>query len=230
MDFSFLKHAINVWYVSTENNSILFDYCKAALTDKELERVSFFKFKKVQDNYIYSQGTLRLLLSKYLNIPPRELQIGRLKKGKPYSVDSPDLRFNISNSGGKILYCFSNEEELGIDLEKIRPLPDLEDLIERNFNSYEKSYITKIREEKANRFFKFWTIKEAYLKAIGVGMRLTPDKLEFSIEKEDFKLESIQGETETEEWIFKDLDCGENYRGTLVYRNSEMDIIEMSIE
>lgn len=229
MDFSFLKHAINVWYVSTGDNPILFEYCKNALTDKELERVSFFKFKKVQDNYIFSQGTLRLLLSKYLNIPPREIQIGRLKKGKPYSIDNPDLRFNISNSEGKILYCFSYDEELGIDLEKIRPLPDLEDLINRNFTSYEKRYLTKVKDEKANRFFKFWTIKEAYLKAIGVGMRLTPDKLEFSADNGNFKLESIQGEIETEEWIFKDLDCGENYRGTLVYRNRKMNILEMSI-
>ena len=208
---------------------MLYQYCKDALTDTELERVSFFKFKKVQDNYIISQGMLRLLLSQYLNIPAKEIQLGRLKKGKPYSIDNPELRFNMSNSGGKIIYSFSYEEELGIDLEKIRPLPDLEELIDKNFNSYEKKYITKLDLEKENRFFKFWTIKEAYLKAIGVGMRLPPDNLEFSIENGVYKLESIKGVSESEDWIFKDLNCGDDYRGTLVYRNSKMNILEMSI-
>jgi len=229
VDFSFLNHAINVWHVSTGDNAVLFELCKNALTAKELERVSFFKFKKVQDNYVFSQGTLRLLLSQYLNIPPREVQIGRLKKGKPYSIDNPNLRFNISNSGSKIIYGFSFDEELGIDLERIRPLSDLDNLINRNFNSYERAYIAGLKDKKENRFFKFWTIKEAYLKAIGVGMRLTPDKLEFSIENGNFRLESIQGVNETEDWIFKDLDCGDNYRGTLVHRNDEMNILEMSI-
>ena len=91
------------------------------------------------------------------------------------------LFFNSSNSGGLCVFAFSRDGEVGIDIEKKRQVSNLEDLISRNFTSSEIQFIKKDPEDVLDRFFRFWTIKEGYLKAIGEGMRLTPENLEFRI-------------------------------------------------
>jgi 4'-phosphopantetheinyl transferase len=208
---------IHLWTVSNNSSNQFLEQCKFALTPSELERSTFFKFKAAQESYIISQGGLKLLLSSYLNIEPHQVKFGRHSKGKPYSMDDPSLFFNISNSGNRVVYAFSRAGEVGIDLELIRPLPDLNELIEKNFSKKEREYIHKNADERLQRFFKFWTVKEAYLKAIGEGMRLTPDNLEFSIENGVFKLISVKGFYEQDDWIWENIYPGEQYVGTLTY-------------
>ncbi|MCH8318662.1 MAG: 4'-phosphopantetheinyl transferase superfamily protein, partial [Bacteroidetes bacterium] len=133
---------------------------------------------------------------------------------------------------------FCRDQEVGIDIEKIRNLPDLNELIEKNFTSSEivyikrnvfqrRGHVTSPLKNKKNerdmlkRFFQFWTIKEAYLKAIGEGMRLSPDKLEFAIESGNIKLRSVKGIFEQEDWLFKEVAPGDNYVGTLAYKGSQ---------
>ena len=214
------KGDIQIWVISLDSDDKFRSACLDALGEKGRKRIDYFKFKQVQESYIISQGGLRLLLSYYLGIPGAEIQLGRLSKGKPCSLDNPNLRFNMSNSGRRVVYAFSLDEEIGIDLERLRNLPDLEELIQKNYSDSEREYINKIPDQKQYRFFKFWTIKEAYLKAIGVGMRIPPHYLQFSIQNGNYKLESIKGEVDTDEWIFKDfeLEDGE-YVGTLALKN-----------
>lgn len=219
------KGHIQIWSISLDADKTLRSACLQALGEKGRERISFFKFKQVQESYIISQGGLRLMLSYYLGIEPDKVDIGRKSKGKPISIDHPNLRFNMSNSGRRVVYAFSLDEEIGIDLERLRDMPDLDELIEKNYNNYEQNYINKIPEKRLYRFFKFWTIKESYLKAIGVGMRIPPEDLEFEIQNGEYSLQSIRGVVDTEDWIFKDfeLEDGE-YVGTLTIKNTSANI------
>ena len=214
------KGDIQIWSVSLDADEKLRSACLKALGEKGRERISFFKFKQVQESYIISQGGLRIMLSYYLGIEAEKVQIGRLSKGKPISLDHPNLRFNMSNSGRRVVYAFSLDEEIGIDLERLRKMSDLDELIEKNYNSYEQSYINKIPEKRLYRFFKFWTIKESYLKAIGVGMRIPPEDLEFEVQNGVYSLQSIRGEVDTEDWIFRDFELEDSeYVGTLTIKN-----------
>ena len=196
------------------------EQCNKALTDRERNGISHFKFQKDRNSFILSNGLLRILLSAYLNLLPEELEIARHRNGKPYLLNAGDFFFNISNSGDCCIFAFSRNGEVGIDIEKIRPLKDMNELIERNFTPKEQDYINKNSAERANRFFKFWTLKESYLKAIGEGMRLTPDNLEFSLENGKFMLQSIRGVDELEEWVFNDCSFGSNYAGTLAHQGN----------
>jgi 4'-phosphopantetheinyl transferase len=131
----------------------------------------------------------------------------------------------MSNSGRRVVYAFSRDEEIGIDLERIREMSDLDELIEKNYNAYEQNYINKKPAQRLYRFFKFWTIKEAYLKAIGVGMRIPPEDLEFSVQNGVYKLQSIRGEVDTEDWLFKDFELeNKEYVGTLTIKNPAANI------
>jgi len=212
---------LHVWQVSTNITPKAFLEYKNVLTGKELNNISFLKFKQAKDSYVVSQGALRKLLSGYLGIPPNLVKIGRQEKGKPYSIDDPNLNFNMSNSGQLVAIAFSYDGEVGIDIEQIRPLPDLDEMINANFSANEIRFITTKLKEKLNRFFRFWTIKESYLKAIGEGMRLTPDCLEFSIDEDRIKLLSVKGVFEPEDWKFKEFSASADYVGSITYGRND---------
>jgi 4'-phosphopantetheinyl transferase len=211
------KGEIHLWTASSTDSNDFIAKCHSALTDLEKSRIDYYKFTDAQNNFVVSQGGLRLLLSAYLDIAPNDLKIGRHNKGKPFSQDDYSLTFNISNSGNRVVYAISRAGEVGIDLEHIRLLPDIEELIDKNFSKNEAAYIRKMEEEKLARFFKFWTVKEGYLKAIGEGMRLTPDSLEFKVENGNYKLLEAKGFFEQVDWKIKNVFPAEGFVCTLFY-------------
>ncbi len=222
-EFSHEVGTVQIWSLDLDAKDDVRSACLSALTDNEHKHIGYYKFKRVQENFIISQGGLRLLLSNYLNIPAKEVKLGKHKKGKPYSLDQPKLHFNMSNSGKKVVYAFSMDEELGIDLEQLRELHDLNELIRKNYTKKEQDYINKRADLVNFRFFKFWTIKEAYLKAIGVGMRIPPEQLEFTVLNGDYQLQSIQGvpiDLDQDTWSFKHFTLeNDSYVGTLAIKN-----------
>jgi len=217
-DFPLLSPGeLHVWHVSTNiTPARLLEY-KNTLSEKELTKVRLFEFEQARDSYVISQGALRRLLSGYLGIQPKLVKIGSRRKGKPYSIDDPGLYFNMSNSGKLVVIAFSRDSEVGIDIEQIRPLPDLDEMITRNFTAREIKFIIGKPEKKTKRFFRFWTIKESYLKAIGEGMRLPPDNIEFTIEKDCIRQLSVNGVFEQEDWNFKEFSTPPDYVGTITY-------------
>ena len=150
---------MHVWQVSTNITPAAFVEYKNVLTEKETARIPYFKFKEAKDTYLASQGALRMLMSGYLGISPDLVKLG------PYSIDNPKLNFNISNSGKTAVIAFSYDSEVGIDIEQIRHLPDLDELITRNFTTSEIKFITTKTEEKVRRFFRFWTSSSSLLKS-----------------------------------------------------------------
>lgn len=218
---------IHLWAISLISHSALVEGFKAALTDLEREHISYYKDKQAQKSYVISQGGLRLFLSFYLNIEPPKIQLRKHAKGKPFVADDTSLYFNTSNSGEYVVYAFSRAGEVGIDIEKLRKLPDLEELIDRNFLLREQLFINEKNTSKFERFFRFWTVKECYLKAIGEGMRLAPDHVEFSVEKNCFKLQAVDGVFEQEDWLFKEIALGAQYVGTLAYKGITTKIDEL---
>ncbi len=208
---------LHLWHVSSNITPARLVEYKNTLSEKELTKVHLFEFEQARDSYVISQGALRMLLSGYIGIPSKLVKIGRRMKGKPYSIDDPGLYFNMSNSGKLVTIAFSRDTELGIDIEQIRLLPDLDEMIIRNFTSREVSFINGKSEERTTRFFRFWTIKESYLKLIGEGMRLTPDNLEFSIEKDGIRQLSVNGIFEQEDWHFKEFSTSQDFVGTIAY-------------
>jgi 4'-phosphopantetheinyl transferase len=208
---------IHVWQVLIDCTAANFVSFKNTLPATEVEKIQCFKSKQAKDTSLVSQGALRILLSAYLDIAPQAIKLGRKKKGKPFSIDDTGLYFNLSNSGNVVVIAISRDSEIGIDIEKIRPLQDLEEMINHNFTKNEIKFINSKAEEKQNRFFRFWTIKESYLKAIGEGMRLPPENLEFTIDNHQIKLLSVKGISEPEDWNFKEFKPTNNYVGTITY-------------
>jgi 4'-phosphopantetheinyl transferase len=208
---------VHVWYAYFDE-ARLRERCLEVLTTAEFEHISYYKFEKDQNSFIVSRGLLRILLSSYVQVEADKIHILKHPKGKPYQQHDPCLVFNLSNSGDCCVFAFSRNGEVGIDIEKIRPLNDLDELIRKNFNSNEQAYINAGATLRLHRFVKFWTLKEALLKAIGEGMRLTPEKLEFSCENDAFTLRSLAGIVESDEWVFSDLAFNHAYKGSIAHK------------
>jgi 4'-phosphopantetheinyl transferase len=170
---------------------------------------------------------LKLLLSGYLKTEPAQVRVGIRPKGKPFVENDPTLFFNLSHSRGILVLAFSRDGELGVDIEMIRDLPDLDLLIDRNLTSREKEYTLKDPKKKLTRFFQLWTLKESYLKATGDGMRLSPENLEFTVEGGNIRLNSLSFGHDTSQWRFRTFTRGHDFTGTLAYRGSNTVIREM---
>ena len=204
------------------------DRLESLLSEEEKIKVSFYKFDHTRLNYIVTQAVLRMLLASYLDVKPADVKMGAHKKGKPYLIHERSIFFNISNSHDLCVFAFSCDSEVGIDIEKIRSLPDIDQLIEKNLTGRERAYFLKDPDHKLNWFFRFWTFKESYLKAIGEGMRLTPENLEFLLQDGTIRLRSVNYGFDGIDWQFKEFNRAGNYTGTLTYTGKGSVIKEFS--
>ena len=223
-----LEGEIHLWTVSIDALKDQSDHLESMLSVEEKRKVSFYKFEQTQLSYMVSQAVLRMLLAEYLDIKPSDVKMGAHNKGKPYLIHDRQVYFNLSNSHDLCVYAFSPDGEVGIDIEKIRDLPDIDQLIEKNLTRRERNYILRDPALKLNWFFRFWTYKESYLKAIGEGMRLTPENLEFSLEDERIRLRSVNYGFDGTGWQFQEFSREGNYTGTLTYTGKDILIKEMS--
>lgn len=224
-----IKGDIHLWTISIDTSENQIEGLRSVLSPGEKKKASYYKFEPIQHNYIVSQAVLRILLSSYLDVKPVDIKLGVHKKGKPFLVNDVSLFFNISNSHGICVYAFTRNAEIGIDIEKIRDLPDINQLIDKNLTTREKKYFQKDPDNKLSRFFQFWTIKESYLKAIGEGMRLTPENLEFSLDNGAIRLQSVNYGFDAADWQFKGFTREGNYMGALTYKGKDTVIREMSL-
>ncbi|MCI8948961.1 MAG: 4'-phosphopantetheinyl transferase superfamily protein [Lachnospiraceae bacterium] len=115
-----------------------------------------------------------------LEIPNLLSLIRKEERGKPYLEGYPDIFFNISHSQGMAV-CALGNQPLGVDVEKIRPA-NLS-IIRKCLTKKEQNYLKSLREENRNQdFFRFWTLKESYAKAVGIGLSLDFSSIEFELE------------------------------------------------
>jgi 4'-phosphopantetheinyl transferase len=180
------NNEIHVWRAWLDQASSQFEFIKTNLTDGELIKAMKYVFERDRKRFIVSRGVLRLILASYLGIEPIHIQLSYGAQGKPLLEGSTNrenkLEFNLSHSENLVLYSITGGYRIGIDLEKIRPIPEI-DRIAENFFSYreniELSALPVGLQEEA--FFNCWTRKEAYLKACGAGLSTAPDSLEVSL-------------------------------------------------
>jgi 4'-phosphopantetheinyl transferase len=142
----------------------------AATTGAERERASRFRRPQDTDRYLSTHGALRLILSDALECNPHALSFGERSKGKPY-LDGTRLEFNLSHSGNVALVAVSWARQVGVDVEQLRPMPDLDSLAPRVCNEGELTSILGLAPADRERaFFALWTQKEALAKATGEGI------------------------------------------------------------
>lgn len=197
-------------------NRHLADELQQTLSSDEIERALRFRAEEDRDLFIVARGILRRILSRYASQPPEKLVFRYGSKGKPYLRDHPDVQFNLAHSGGLAVYGVSGEE-LGVDIEFVKPLTDWRKISQRFFSAREVEELKRLNPTQQLRgFFSCWTRKEAYIKAIGEGIATLA---KFCAGAQPSPGEGvIDEEGKPREWYFKDLNVGDEHAGAIVTR------------
>lgn len=162
------------------------------LSPEEVQQADFLEGNRLAERYVTSHGLLRLLLAHYCQKEVSSIQIESNFLGKPILNDQR-VHFNLSHSDDGFCIALSSTSEIGIDLEKIRALDDLDQLIEANFTEKEEIYVRAVENRTLERFFQLWTVKESYLKYTGDGVRIDPKTIEFNCSQDDFSISTVTG-------------------------------------
>lgn len=158
----------------------------AVLSSIEHSRASRFLKPLIRERFVSARSQLRRVLGNYLGIGPGEVALKTTDFGKPFldpAVHGHDLRFNLSHSENVGLIAISQGHEIGVDVEQIRPQISTADLARRYFSVLEVADLEKLpASEQPNRFFDYWSAKEAYIKARGRGLNIPLDAFDVPID------------------------------------------------
>ncbi|MBW4642228.1 MAG: 4'-phosphopantetheinyl transferase superfamily protein [Goleter apudmare HA4340-LM2] len=172
-DLTLLPDDVHVWRIDLEQPESKLENFAATLSSDELARAQRFYFQEHRQRFIAGRGTLRAILGCYLGIAPGEVAFDYQSRGKPVLADKladSGLAFNLSHSQGLGL-CGVSYRQIGVDLEYVRPIDDIEALAKRFFLPRECEVVRSLPpNEQQQVFFRYWTCKEAYLKATGEGI------------------------------------------------------------
>jgi len=173
----------------------------SVLSPDETSRAQRFKFTLHQNRFTTARTLLRHILAQYLQQTPQSLQFAYTNHGKPY-LPHASIYFNLSHTNQWALYAVGLEEKLGVDIEHITADRAHQDIATRFFSDYENQLLKKIpAPERQAAFFKIWTCKEAFIKAIGEGLSFPLKNFDISINKDATQLISInQDEKEAKKW------------------------------
>lgn len=219
---------IHVWFVNLSTTTLAQGHLLNLLNADERERAFRFIFEKDQNQFIVARGCLRQLLSYYTGYPANELAFHEGEHGKP-TLDATlhsRLHFNVSHSHGYALYGFCLNEELGIDLEAIRPTTDVAAIAKRFFSPREtQALLTSSSEAQRKLFFTYWTRKEAYLKAIGKGLTAPLNHFDVShIATEGFVHENRPMGAVPTSWYLKDLHLGNSFKAAIALQGKNWNL------
>ena len=146
----------------------VFDKAKKLISSQRKERLERFKQRKDKNLSLGASLMLRYALSSFLG-EDADKEIIISEKGKPYLKAHPNVHFSLSHSGSLAL-CAVSDKNIGADVQQICDFN--EDICKRYFLKTEAEYVlnAKTTNEKKERFFRLWTIKEATVKMTGEGL------------------------------------------------------------
>jgi 4'-phosphopantetheinyl transferase len=221
--FELSVRAVQVFPVSIQAPVPVVDQFRSLLSSDEAARAARFRFEHLQHSFILARGALRILLGRYLNTSPADLAFSYAAKGKPALAGSANLQFNASHSGDLALFAFTLDCDLGVDIEAVRSMPDMEDVAGRFFCAEEIAELMALSPgQRDQAFFLCWTRKEAYIKATGEGLSVPLDAFRVTLRPGDparmvhLECDPIAAQA----WTLHDLALDPHYAAALAYRDS----------
>lgn len=213
---------VHLWSAQLEQPEDLLRQFAGVLSEDEHRRAARFRFGSLRNHYIAGRGTLRLLLARYLRIDPASFSLSYQSHGKP-ELGPPwkacGVEFNVSHSHDLAVYAFTRGPEIGVDVERIRPMPNAAELLERFFSPEEVQQWRQMPSERQlPAFFQGWTRKEAWLKAVGSGLSFPLNQFCVTLDG-PARVLSIRGDTkEATHWWLESCEPSDGYVAAVAMR------------
>ncbi|OQY27678.1 MAG: hypothetical protein B6244_09755 [Candidatus Cloacimonetes bacterium 4572_55] len=213
------ENHVHVWNAELNHPLSIIGYFRAILSEDERARADRFYFDRDRNRYISARGTLRYIIGEYLSTAPDRIRFQYSEHGKPrVSFPSDSVSFNLSHSHQRALYGFIKKGRIGIDVEYVRSNMDEMGIARRFFSASEADDLLKLTgNERLLGFFRCWTRKEAYIKALGHGLTHPLGKFGVSLlpDQPTALLFSDMDPAEPKRWRMCDLSPGQGYVAAL---------------
>ena len=202
--------AIDDWYLLAAYHSIM--------SADEAEQQARYRFAAGRKEYLVTRALVRSVLSAYAPILPRDWMFVRNEHGRPEisgPPGAPRFRFNLSNTRGLIVCLVARDREVGVDVEDVHRPGETVAVADRFFSPFESAMLNRQPlHRQRDRFFDYWTLKEAYIKARGMGLSIPLDHFSYHLENPDAIRISFTPELrdDPERWQFSLTTLGGRHR------------------
>ncbi|WP_441292886.1 4'-phosphopantetheinyl transferase family protein [Sorangium sp. KYC3313] len=180
--------AAHLWYVfcdSARDEALLEAYHRLMAPDEAAQQARFL-FAENRHEYLLTRALVRTVLSKYADVAPEAWSFVRNEFGRPQIAGPPGvppIRFNLSNTRGLIACLVALDRDVGVDVEDTERASGAVDIAERFFSPGEVRALRALPPERQRaRFFEYWTLKESYIKARGMGLAIPLDQFSFHLD------------------------------------------------
>jgi 4'-phosphopantetheinyl transferase len=208
------KNTIHVYLLDLRQAERELSQYQACLITDEMLRADKILHLESKKNFIASRGALRKLLGQYLNLAPQKIQLLQNSHGKLFLPNLP-LEFNLSHSKDFAAFAFSSQGSVGIDIEYMRNLVDAEEIARRFFSAKEVADLLALPIDLQRRaFFQVWSRKEAFIKALGVGIFYPLHQFSVAVDEGKIGPVTLQihdDQEKTKKWHLIALDLAPNY-------------------
>lgn len=214
---------VDIWVADLDGVGTEMERLGGLLDRGEADRAARFRSDVARNRFTVKHAIRRLVLAEYLEQPPEEIAFLNADGRKPEVTDpSPEpLGFNESASGGLAAYAVARGMELGVDIEEVRSVPDAAEIVERFGSRVDAAAYGRLpKPDRNNAFLRWWTAKEAFVKAIGSGLDQGLDRFSVSFPSPDgIRLLDVGGDrNEAARFWLGELTPAAGYVGALVVK------------
>lgn len=211
---------MQVWAAHLDRTAAEQDRLRATLSADELERAARFRYDRHARRYIAGRGILRWLIGAYLECDAAGVRF-RYMEGKPslFGDAREPLFFNLAHSDDLALFAFTTTTDIGVDVERVTDVPDARDVASGYFSPAEIGEFSRAPDE-ADAFFRCWTRKEAFIKALGHGLAYPLDQFAVTLLADDrSEVRHVGGDqAEAARWSMRHLEPADGFVGALATR------------
>jgi 4'-phosphopantetheinyl transferase len=219
---------IQLWLVEDQSimdPELLASY-KSLLTREDKKRYERLLFPQQKKQFLVSRALLRCVLADTLGLAPAELEFAKNDYGKPRLAmsDLPDsLEFNLSHTNQLSVLALTRQGDIGVDVEHLKRKVDMLKLAQRYFSQQEVDDLKTTEPLELNqRFFELWTLKEAYIKACGMGLAISLKDFTFTFSDAQIRLSfSAERGDDPRLWQFWQYSFEQQFQLALALRHSD---------
>ena len=203
----------------------------AILSPDEQARAARFHFQEHRRYFTASRAILRHVLSAYLGSDPKNVAFVYSSKNKPAlgGAHAGALAFNVSHSGDIALLAIARSRPVGVDIELIRHNFDTAAIAARFFSDAEQKQLAALPpDQRHDAFFRCWTRKEAYIKALGEGLSLPLSQFDVSLTPDDGNalLATRPDALEARRWSLREVRVKPGYAAALCVQGTDWTLID----
>jgi len=179
------EHHAWIMFPDEHNEETANSAAKALLSPVEINR--YQRYRRAQDRLLFlvAHAGVRSALSHYGDISAKDWDFSTSPQGRPEIANKdapPGLRFNLSHTAGMAVVLVHRDKDAGVDVERLHRVKDLTSMSKMVFSPEEQAdFASCSQAEQPERFLRYWTLKEAYTKARGMGLKLPLQEFSFEL-------------------------------------------------